>query len=74
MTQEFNLQLISLMLPEGILEYFDVVSFKQRLCGKYVYNKKIAHTCEDKKSDMKFMPLSKITLNYKLREKVFLND
>ncbi|MFV0553117.1 MAG: hypothetical protein ACK5LR_00260 [Mangrovibacterium sp.] len=48
MTEELNQQLIALMLPEGILEYFNVVSFEQVSSGKYVYNKRIVFHLEEK--------------------------
>ncbi len=41
MSEDLSKSLIALMLPEGILDYFDVVNFKQEDSGQYVYNKKI---------------------------------
>ncbi len=48
MSEDLIKSLIALMLPEGILDYFDVVNFKQEYSGQYVYNKKITFFLEEK--------------------------
>lgn len=48
MNEDLNKSLIALMLPDGILDYFDLVSFTQEDSGQYVYNKKITFFLEEK--------------------------
>ena len=48
MKNDINTALLALMLPSGILDYFDIVDFKQCNSGQYVYDKKLTIYLEEK--------------------------
>ncbi len=47
--QDINQQLLELFLPEGILNHFLVMDFKQEPSGQEVYTKKLTIFLEEKK-------------------------
>lgn len=47
--QDINTQLLELILPEGILDYFEITDFKQKLSGQVAYTKKLTIFLEEKK-------------------------
>jgi len=47
--QDINTQLLELILPEGILDHFEITDFKQELSGQVAYTKKLTIFLEDKK-------------------------
>jgi hypothetical protein len=48
MNKDINQSLLELILPEGILEYFEITGLKQEDSGKYVYNKTLTIYLEEK--------------------------
>ena len=44
MKNDLNTALLELILPQGILDYFDIVDFKQGESGQYVYDKTQPYT------------------------------
>jgi len=48
MSTDINQALIELILPEGILEYFDIVGLEKGDSGKYVYDKTLIIYLEEK--------------------------
>jgi len=48
MSSDINLSLLELILPGGILEYFDIVGFEKGESGKYVYDKTLTIHLEEK--------------------------
>jgi hypothetical protein len=48
MDKDINQSLLELILPEGILEYFDIVGFDKGNSGKYVYDKTLIIYLEEK--------------------------
>jgi hypothetical protein len=48
MNKDINQSLLELILPEGILEYFEITGLKQEDSGKYVYNKNLTIYLEEK--------------------------
>jgi len=48
MNNDINASLLELMLPQGILEYFEIVDFTQAESGQYVYDKTLTIFLEEK--------------------------
>lgn len=48
MKNDLNTALLELILPQGILDYFDIVDFEQGESGQYVYNKTLTLYLEEK--------------------------
>ena len=48
MSTDLNQALIEMILPEGILEYFDIVELDKGDSGKYVYDKTLTILLEEK--------------------------
>lgn len=48
MSTDINQALIELILPEGVLEYFDIVGLEKGDSGKYVYDKTLTIYLEEK--------------------------
>lgn len=48
MKNDLNTALLELILPQGILDYFDIVDFKQGKSGQYVYDKTLTIYLEEK--------------------------
>jgi len=48
MKNDINRALLELILPQGILDYFDIVDFKQAESGQYVYDKTLTIFLEEK--------------------------
>lgn len=48
MKNDINTALLDLILPQGILDYFDIVSFEQGESGQYVYDKILTIYLEEK--------------------------
>ena len=48
MSTDINQALIELILPEGILEYFDIIGLEKGDSGKYVYDKTLTILLEEK--------------------------
>lgn len=48
MKNDINTALLELILPEGILDYFTIVDFKQGNSGQYVYDKTLTLYLEEK--------------------------
>jgi len=48
MKNDINTALLEVILPQGILDYFDIIDFKQGDSGQYVYNKTLTIFLEEK--------------------------
>lgn len=48
MSKDLNRALIELILPEGILEFFDIIDLDKGSSGKYVYDKTLMIHLEEK--------------------------
>ncbi len=48
MKNDLNTALLELILPQGILDFFDIVDFKQGESGHYVYDKTLTIFLEEK--------------------------
>ena len=48
MKNDLNTALLELILPQGILDYFDIVDFKQGESRQYVYDKTLTIFLEEK--------------------------
>ena len=48
MKNDLNTALLELILPEGILDYFEIVDFEQGKSGQYVYDKTLTIFLEEK--------------------------
>ncbi len=48
MNNDISTSLLELFLPQGILEYFDIVGFEQGNSGQYVYDKTLTIFLEEK--------------------------
>ena len=48
MKNDLNTALLELILPQGILDYFDIVDFEQDKSGQYVYDKTLTIFLEEK--------------------------
>ena len=48
MNKEFSQELLALFLPEGILDYFDIVSYETGSSGKDLYDKELVLLLEEK--------------------------
>jgi len=48
MKNDINTALLEVILPQGILDYFDIIDFKQGDSDQYVYNKTLTIFLEEK--------------------------
>lgn len=48
MEKGLSQELLALFLPEGLLTYFDIVSYSTSSSGKYVYDKQLELTLDEK--------------------------
>ncbi len=48
MNKDINTGLLELILPQGILDYFEIVGFEQGESGQYVYDKTLTIFLEEK--------------------------
>lgn len=50
MKNDINASLLELILPQGILDYFEIIGFEQGESGQYVYDKTLTIYLEEKNS------------------------
>ena len=67
MNKDTELSLLSLILPEGILEYFDIVGFDKKPIKHVLYENRLTIYLEEKKQ------INSFTLNYRSVLNYFLN-
>ncbi len=61
MNEELSQELLALFLPEGILDYFEIVSYEKSSSGKTIYDSQLVLSLDEKD----IIPTEYKTLQYK---------